>query len=99
MPLIRERGIFMLSARVLNMCSAALLQSHRLKVAEALSLMADTEDFGTYRTIYIPSKMDVEVLIQLKDNCLAELTKDFDHKRLLRPLIDCIERAKRLTKA
>jgi hypothetical protein len=34
----------------------------------------------------------------LKDVVLVDLTKDFANKKLVRPLVDAIDRAKRLSK-
>ena len=53
MPIVRERGIFMLLIRVLNQfCNpieGSIQKLHRLKAAETLSLLVETEDFNTHR--------------------------------------------------
>ena len=61
---------------------------------ETLSLLVDTDDFGTYRSHYYDNE-DVETLLSLKENCLNELFTDFENRKVVRPLIDCIEKAKR----
>eukprot|EP01038_Epipyxis_sp_PR26KG_P007382 gene7382-10056_t len=96
MPLIRERGILMLAVRVLCCCSSNLLRVHRLKSAEALAMLIDSEDFVTYKTQYIRGVHDVEKLVEMKMSCLTDLiSSDYETKKLLRPLVDCIDRSKR----
>jgi hypothetical protein len=98
MPLLREKNIFMLGIKVLNRCAYGLLKVHRLKAAESLALLAGTEDFLTYRSQYINNVQDVQALIHFKETCLIDFLNDFETKKILRPLLDCIDRSKRLFK-
>lgn len=104
MPLVRERRLFMLGVHVLtHLCSIKgekqLQKSHRLKAAEALALLCQTEDFGTYRAQHYSNGVDVEKMSELKDLGLADLMTNFDDKKVIRPLVDAIEKAKRLARS
>lgn len=98
LPLIRERNIFMLSVQTLCMIGKYLLRAHKLKAAEALSLLAESEDFVTYRPEYIQTQQDVDILLEFKETVLADLITDFENRKLVRPLIDAIDKAKRTMK-
>lgn len=104
MPLVRERRLFMLGVHVLtHLCSIKgekqLQKPHRLKAAEALALLCQTEDFGTYRAQHYSNGVDVEKMSELKDLGLADLMTNFDDKKVIRPLVDAIEKAKRLARS
>ena len=71
------------------------IHQHRLVAAQALSLMVDTEDFLTHKSEYYANE-DVEALLQLKENVLQDLMSDLDARKLVRPLVDAIDKAKRL---
>lgn len=98
MPIVREKGIFMLLIRVLNQFCTPIENSipkiHRLKAAETLALLVETEDFSTHRSSYYVAS-DVDAMVELKECCLKDLLTDMDTRRTIRPLVDCIERAKR----
>lgn len=91
----------MLGVRVLCQYGPRLLPVHQLKACQALSAVAETEHFITYFDSYIniTSGDDVEVLSKLKDSVLAEVTKDFANRKLVRPLVDAIDKSKRLQKS
>lgn len=101
MPEFRAKGIFMLGARVLCQYGPRLLPAHQLKACQALAAAAETEHFITYFDSYINigAGDDVEVLGRLKDTVLAEVTKDFANRKLVRPLVDAIDKSKRLQKS
>lgn len=94
-PLLRDRNIFMLSAQFLDEHFESLSSATVSKVIEALSLMADSEDFSTYRGEYVPGEADVVLLARLNDNCLKQYQKDAMLKRTMRPLTDCIAQLRR----
>ena len=97
MPVIRSRKVFMKAAKFLGLYFPSLPSSVFIKAVETLSLIADSEDFGTYRDRHVDlstSSEDLDVLLHLKENCLSTLP-GLEYKRLLRPLIDAIEKAKR----
>mmetsp|Transcript_3054 Transcript_3054/g.7083 ORF Transcript_3054/g.7083 Transcript_3054/m.7083 type:complete len:118 (+) Transcript_3054:422-775(+) len=98
MPIIRERGLFMLGVRVLQLIAPHLLPSHTLKAAQALSGVAETEDYSTYTEAYInPSSLqDVESITSFKDEVLGVIMGHLEQRRLIRPLVDAIDKAKRL---
>lgn len=100
MPMIRERRVFMLGVEALcNYCQdrglESLMQVHRVKAAQALSLLVDTDDFCTYKDQHYQNT-DVDTLIRLKEDCLITIAKDYELKKSIRPLMDCIDKAKRL---
>jgi hypothetical protein len=100
MPVIRERRVFMLGVEALcNYCEdkggEQLMQVHKIKAAQALSLLVETDDFCTYKDQHYNSS-DIDTLVRLKDDCLTSISKDYEVKRSIRPLIDCIDKAKRL---
>lgn len=66
-----------------------------LTVIEALVLMADSEDFSTYKSEYVTCEADAQQLSRLNDCCLKHFQKDFAHKRMMRPLTDCISQFRR----
>lgn len=76
--------------------SPCLLSPHRLKCLEALALIADTEDFATYPSEYYCTTMDdVDVMLTVQEKVLSEFQNDMEKRKLVRPLVDCIGRAKR----
>ncbi len=97
MPLARDRQLFMLGMRFLDTVHASVIPTHILVGIEAMSLVAETEDFSTYRNVYITSARDAEVLLSFKARCLTALQAgaDMERRKLLRPLVDSIDRAKR----
>mmetsp|Transcript_29467 Transcript_29467/g.40491 ORF Transcript_29467/g.40491 Transcript_29467/m.40491 type:complete len:324 (+) Transcript_29467:23-994(+) len=106
MPIVRERGIFMLLIRVLNQfCNpieGSILKLHRLKAADTLSLLVETEDFNTHRSSYYNQSGlggDIDAMVELKECCLKDLLTDMDSRKMIRPLVDCIDRAKRQMKS
>ncbi len=92
----------MKAVRCLGYYGPGLLKVHRLKAAEALALLADTEYFTTYRAEFIDtasgSSADVDTLLEFKEAFLADLMADFENRRAIRPLVDCIDKVKRQMK-
>lgn len=102
MPEFRAKGIFMLGVRVLCQYGPHLLPAHQLKACQALAAVAETEHFITYFDSYINltgGSDDVALLGRLKDSVLAEVNKDFGNRKLVRPLVDAIDKCKRLQKS
>jgi hypothetical protein len=58
-------------------------------------MIADTEDFATYRGQYVENDADNHALQSLRTSCLAGCQSDFDARRKLRPLLDAADQAKR----
>ncbi len=104
MPLVRERHIFMLAINALSHYGSItgekeLQKIHKLKIAESLALLCQTEDFTTYRNLHHNSGSDVEVMSLLKDRVLTDLAgTNMDHKKIIRPLVDAIDKAKRMAR-
>jgi hypothetical protein len=97
MPIVRDRHIFIQAARLLNLLGHDILRIHRLRAAQALSLLADSEDFITHTDEhYKPA--DVSDMIDLKDNILMDLMSDMENRKSVRPLVDAIDKAKRKLK-
>eukprot|EP00981_Chlorochromonas_danica_P012114 scaffold4505_cov165-Ochromonas_danica.AAC.4 len=96
MPLVRSLDIFMLAIKVLDTYGSKMHVTHRLTAAKALALLTETEDFITHREAYYKNPGDLERMIQLRDTFLVEFTSDFEKRKAIRPLLDCIDRAKRI---
>lgn len=96
MPLVRSLDIFMLAIKVLDAYGSKMHVTHRLTAAKALALLTETEDFITHREAYYKNPGDLERMIQLRDTLLVEFTSDFEKRKAIRPLLDCIDRAKRI---
>jgi hypothetical protein len=96
MPFIRERRIFMTAIRVLSVIHTGVLTGHLLVAIESLSLMAETEDFVDHTSEYISNAADAEILVNFKARCLQPLQTDAEKRRLMRSLVDKIDRAKRM---
>lgn len=94
MPTIRERGIFMLSVNLIERVHTGVLGVHILKALSSLALMAGTEDFITYTNQYIRQE-NVVTLVDFKASCLVSFQSDFENRKIIRPLVDCIDKAKR----
>ena len=95
MPVVRSRGLFALGVKWLVRYHRCLLSTHVLKAAESLALIADSEDFSTYKDAYVPNREVSEDLQQLKLDCLSAFQTDMDVRRKLRPLLDATDQAKR----
>jgi hypothetical protein len=95
MPLLRARRIFMTGVNLLNTYHSGLSTDTKLLIASCLSQVAETEDFATYREEYVRDSADAEVLQLVKAKCLAPFQTEFEKKKLVRALLDSIDRAKR----
>lgn len=68
MPIIRERGIFMMAAKFLSIYHQALPQPTVIKCVQSLSLLVETEEFTTYRDRHVKtSDEDIAFLTHLKN--------------------------------
>jgi hypothetical protein len=94
-PILRDRNIFMQSAQFLEIYHDSMSSAVALTVIQALVLMADSEDFATYKNEYVREEADALLLNRLNDSCLKQFQKDFTNKRMMRPLTDCISQFRR----
>lgn len=95
MLIARNRNIFMLGARWIEMYHRRLMGPDVMKCLESLSLFVETEDFSTYKDKYIASASDSACLQTIKTECLSAYDSDFEVRRKIRPLLDAIDQAKR----
>lgn len=95
MSILRQRRAFMNGAAVLLTYQGNLQKTQLLRMAEALSLLADSESFATNYEEFVESRSDADSLQQLKTSCLAMFSSDTEARRILRPLNDCIDKAQR----
>ncbi|CAE7571140.1 unnamed protein product [Symbiodinium microadriaticum] len=95
MPLLRDRHVFMNGVRFLHAHHGKLQRASQLLIIEALTLMADSEDFSTFRDAYVQDTNDALDLQGLGDDVLSEFRKDIAQKRQMRPLLDLIMQLKR----
>jgi hypothetical protein len=98
MPFLREHGIFMNTVKFALYIHDQISETYIMKILESLSLISDTDDFKTYTIQYIANISDVEELIELKTKVLQGLLTNMDNRRIIRPLSDCIDKAKRTHK-
>lgn len=99
MPLVRELNIFSLAIQALLQYGHDLHVNHRFTAAKALASLVETEDFCTHReAFYSQSAGDIDRMIQFKDSFLAEFTSDLEKRKPIRPLLDAIDRAKRMNR-
>jgi hypothetical protein len=98
MPLVRELNLFMLIVKTLCQYGHDIDLGHRFVAAQALSLLVETDDFTSHRDAYYNpnSAGDLERMLLLKESVLVDLTRNSEHRKALRPLLDTIDRAKRL---
>jgi hypothetical protein len=94
-PLLRDRNIFMQTVQFLETHHDSLSSAVALTIIEALVLMADSEDFSTYKSEYVTGEEDAQLLNRLNESCLKKHQKDFATKRMMRPLTDCISQFRR----
>lgn len=95
MPIIRENRLFIKIVQNLNEFAADMIPKQKLLIATALALLVDTEDFIIHRDQYITCREDVEDLVRCKEQVLTSLMTDLEKKRVIRPLVDSIDKAKR----
>lgn len=95
MPILREKRVFMMGIEWLTLYSGSLLSIHVIKATEAMGLIADTDDFKTFRDEYISNAKDARLLQDFKGKCIDKHLSEFPQKKIIRPLIDSIERARR----
>ena len=98
MPSIRQRKVFMLAVKMIDLIHTKVLPVHVLKMIESLSLLVETEDYSTYRDQYITSQDELEILINLQTTCIAEYNKDMSNRKITRPFMEAIDKAKRSLK-
>ncbi len=94
MPYIRERKIFVKAVQVLTSFGPLMVKAQRQIAAEALALIADSEDFSTNTRQHYDAS-DLPLMLECKEKVLSELMQDLDKRKLVRPLVDAIDKAKR----
>jgi hypothetical protein len=95
MGIAKSRRLFMLGVSVLLTTHIHLQKTQMLRMGEALSLVAESENFSTYFSEYIRGRSDAEELQSLKVACLGQFSSDMEARRCLRPLNDCVDKALR----
>lgn len=98
MPVVRESRIFMLGIRFLVKYGnlRQLLGCHLLKGCEAISLLIDTEDFGTHPDAYYSViEGDDEIIMEFQATCLSKFQNDMEFRKAIRPATDFTSRIKR----
>ena len=95
MPSIRQQKVFMSAVNMMELIHTKVLSVHVLKMIEALSLLVETEDYSTYRDKYISSPEELERVINLQTICIAEYNKDMSNRKITRPFMEAIDKAKR----
>lgn len=95
MPILRERSIFMQGVRFMNAYRDYFLNTPTMKMIEALSLIAASEDFSTYKDQYVTSAADARELLTLQENILHGYRNDSTLRSIMRPLTDTISQMKR----
>jgi len=90
MPIVRERNIFMNAVIILTTYHSSMSEVDSMKALEALSGLASTEDFSTYRREYVRREEDADVLIELRSSVLGQYQDDFKARRIVRPLLDVV---------
>ena len=113
MPIVREKKIFILSIKLLQKVYSHLDDIHILSCCHSISMLTDTDDFDTYRNQYVSDVTDAELLCNFKDTCMMCILSNSNtngssannsnvnssiNKKSVRPLIDCIDKAKRMFK-
>lgn len=98
MPIMRSRGVFMRAMNCLKRIHKSLPEPFLLRCIESLSLFVETEDFKTYRLQHMQAS-DLDDLLSFKSACLIPLQTETANRLILRPLIDCIDKSKRLLSA
>lgn len=93
--ILRDRNIFMQCAQCLEKYHSSWSRAVTLTAIEALVLIADSEDFSTYKNEYVKGESDAHLLNRLFESCLRPFQKDFTVKRMMRPLTDCIAQFRR----
>jgi len=90
----------MIAVRAILLYGMGLLKVHKLKMIETLSQVAETEYFGTYRSQFIDTtdQKQVDQLLELKELFVNDLMTEFENRKAVRPVSDCIEKTKRLAK-
>lgn len=96
MPILRDKRTFVLAAQFIVTYHMSILSPHIIKAIESLSLIADTDDYKTYPNQYIRDVNDARIMLALRQTCIDKYLPSVSDKRVVRPLIDSIDRSKRL---
>ena len=98
MPIVLEQQLLRLAADHLLSLHGQLDEAALSAGAEALALICDSEDFGMNEEECVPDDATRRSLVALKDGdggFLGRLSADAERRRLLRPLLDVIDQARR----
>ena len=101
-PIVLEQQLLRLAAEHLLALHGQLDEAAVLAGAEALALICDSEDFGMSEEEYVPDDATRRALVALKDGSgdgagglLTRLSADAERRRMLRPLLDVVDQARR----
>ena len=97
MPHLRSEKVFILGAKFLHKYSNALPAPILLKCLQSLAHLVESEEFSTYRDKHIDTTSgdDVDSLLSFKQSCLIQYLTDMDNRKIVRPMIDAIDKAER----
>ncbi len=97
MPCIREKEILLNGIYFLNLFHDFLPVPVLMKCIGALSLIVQTEDYLTYRDIYLKTSINDEIIFAFKENCLKKYHMKSEYRKIVRPLMDEIDRFIRIS--
>ena len=97
MPILRNERVFIVGVKFLNKYAQALPLSTLLKCLQSLAHLVESEEFGTYRDSHIDmgNGEHMELLLVFKGKCLIPYSGDFENRKIVRPLIDTVDKAER----
>lgn len=95
MGVLRQRGVFLKISRFLLKYNAHLSIKAQTIIVNALSAIAETEDFATFRDEYVASADEVDTLLELRSEVLLAFQHDTEKRRMMRPLNDAVDQLKR----
>ena len=95
MGVIRQRRVFLNIARFLLRYNTRLNINTKATIVNALSAIAETEDFATFRDDYVASGDEVDILLDLRSEVLQAFQHDTEKRRMMRPLNDAVDQLKR----
>ena len=95
---IRSHRIFINGVKILSTIYRSVSNVHSVKIIEALSMIADSEDYKTYIDRYIRDAEEARLLYDVKANIITPVCTSVDYRRVSRALSDACEKAKRTFK-
>ena len=97
MPTFRNKRFLVLGIEFLSRYHEALPHPTLLSCIETLSVLVESEDFNTYRDVHLDlsDSKEIGILSNFKEKCLSDLLKSMESRKIVRPLVDAIDKAKR----